>query len=137
MPAGMRIAVLTSGGDAPGMNATLRTLVKVAVARQHEVLGVRDGYLGLMGGDFVPLGLREVDGITRFGGTILGSARALEMHTPEGRGQALRTIAERGIGGLVVPTCSPPRPTAASSASPPPSTTTSATPPPASASTPP
>jgi 6-phosphofructokinase 1 len=102
MPAGMRIAVLTSGGDAPGMNATLRTLVKVAVARQHEVLGVRDGYLGLMGGDLVPLGLREVDGITRFGGTILGSARALEMHTPEGRGQALRTIAERGIGGLVV-----------------------------------
>jgi 6-phosphofructokinase 1 len=59
----MRLAVLTSGGDAPGMNAAIRAVVRTALARGFEVFGVRHGYSGLMCGDFVALGVREVGGI--------------------------------------------------------------------------
>ena len=75
----MRIAVLTSGGDAPGMNAAIRAVVRTAVARGWSVLGVRNGYAGLMGGEFIPLGARNVGGILERGGTVLGSARAPEF----------------------------------------------------------
>lgn len=98
----MRIAVLTSGGDAPGMNATIRMLTKVAIARGHEAYGVRDGYVGLMEGAITPLGLRDVDGITRYGGTILGSARSEEFRTEAGRASARAQLATHGIDGLVV-----------------------------------
>lgn len=98
----MRIAVLTSGGDAPGMNACIRGFVKVAIGLGHEPYGVRNGYEGLMNGKLSPLSLRDVDGITRFGGTMLGSARALEFHEPEGRQRAHDVIASLGIEGLVV-----------------------------------
>lgn len=98
----MRIAVLTSGGDAPGMNAAIRMLVKVAYARGHQPLGVRDGYRGLMAGNLEPVALKDVDGITRFGGTILGSARALEFQEPAGRAKAVSALKAFGAEGLVV-----------------------------------
>src|SRR5690606_38309839 len=72
----MRLAVLTSGGDAPGMNAAVRTVAVVGHARGHEVLGVRHGYSGLLEADVIPLDLARVDGISRYGGTILGSSRS-------------------------------------------------------------
>ena len=75
----MKIGVLTSGGDAPGMNAALRTIAVVGIARGHQVLGVRRGYEGLLAGDVTELTLDAVEGISRFGGTMLGSARSAEF----------------------------------------------------------
>ncbi len=75
----MRIGVLTSGGDAPGMNAAIRTVAVVGYARGHQVMGVRRGYEGLLAGDVVELDRAAVDGISRFGGTSLGSARSAEF----------------------------------------------------------
>jgi 6-phosphofructokinase 1 len=98
----MRIAVLTSGGDAPGMNAALHSVVKSALGRGHEVLGVRMGYEGLLAGDVTPLELVTVDGISRFGGTVLGSARSKVFPTPEGQRTAREQIAKQGIEGLIV-----------------------------------
>jgi hypothetical protein len=72
-----RIVVLTSEGDAPGMNAAIRAVVRTGVDQGWEVFGVRHGYLGLIGGDLTPLGRRDVSGIVQQGGTILGSARYL------------------------------------------------------------
>ncbi|SQD92609.1 6-phosphofructokinase I [Candidatus Bipolaricaulis anaerobius] len=97
-----RIAVLTSGGDAPGMNAAIRAVVRTGVARGWEVRGVRRGYAGLVGGEIVPLGARDVGGILQLGGTILGSARCPEFRTEEGRRRALRALVGQGIEALVV-----------------------------------
>lgn len=98
----MRIGLLTSGGDAPGMNAAIRALVKAAVARGHEVLGVRNGYEGLLARDVVELGLTDVDGISRFGGTLLGSARSAHFPTSQGQADAREAVAALGLDGLVV-----------------------------------
>ncbi|MCA9569271.1 MAG: 6-phosphofructokinase [Myxococcales bacterium] len=98
----MRIGVLTSGGDAPGMNAAIRAVVKAGIARGHTVLGVRNGYEGLLASDTVELGLTDVDGISRFGGTLLGSARSKRFPTPEGQAEARARVAEIGLDGLVV-----------------------------------
>lgn len=98
----MRIAVMTSGGDAPGMNAALRSFVLVSVARGHEVLGVMRGYEGLLDDEFVPLSTPDVDNISRLGGTILGSGRSKRMPTPEGQELAHRRLLERGIDVLMV-----------------------------------
>jgi 6-phosphofructokinase 1 len=97
-----RIAVLTSGGDAPGMNAAIRAVARTALAREWDVFGVEHGYEGLMNGNFVQLGAREVGGIMQLGGTMLGSARAPEFKTEEGRRKALRELGKAGIEGLVV-----------------------------------
>ncbi len=97
-----RIAVLTSGGDAPGMNAAIRAVVRGGVARGMEAFGVRYGYAGLMADNMIPLGPRDVGGIIGRGGTILGSARAPEFRTEAGRMQALHNLNARGIEGLVV-----------------------------------
>jgi 6-phosphofructokinase 1 len=97
-----RIAVLTSGGDAPGMNAALRAVVRAGVARGLEVLGVRQGYEGLIDGQIQPLGTRDVAGILQLGGTMLGSARAPEFQTPRGRDDALRVLAQNRVDGIVV-----------------------------------
>ncbi len=96
------IAVLTSGGDAPGMNAAIRAVVRTGIAKGWDVYGVDHGYAGLMSGDMHILGQRDVGGIVQQGGTILGSARALEFKTVEGRQKALNELAKREIGGLVV-----------------------------------
>jgi 6-phosphofructokinase 1 len=97
-----QIAVLTSGGDAPGMNAAIRAVVRTGLEQGWEVLGVRHGYAGLIAGAFIPLGARDVGGIIQQGGTILGSARCPEFKTEAGRQQALQALEQRDIGGLVV-----------------------------------
>ena len=97
-----RIAVLTSGGDAPGMNAAIRAVVRTAAARDVATLGVRHGFQGLMDGDFVPLGVRDVGGIIVRGGTVLGSARAVEFRTIEGRRRAADQMRQSEIDGLIV-----------------------------------
>jgi 6-phosphofructokinase 1 len=98
----MKLAVLTSGGDAPGMNAALRTVTVGAIARGHSVVGIPRGYEGLLAGETVALDLPAVDGISRFGGTVLGSARSKEFPTPEGQARARAKLRELGIEALVV-----------------------------------
>jgi len=97
-----RIAVLTSGGDAPGMNAAIRAVVRTGIAKGWQVYGVQHGYAGLMSGEIIQMGQRDVGGIIQQGGTVLGSARAPEFKNLEGRQKALRELAKHGIEGLVV-----------------------------------
>jgi 6-phosphofructokinase 1 len=97
-----RLAVLTSGGDAPGMNAAIRAVVRVGSARGFEVFGVRHGYNGLLADEFVALGPRDVGGIMERGGTMLGTARCVEMKSEAGQAAAARRLGERGIDHLVV-----------------------------------
>jgi len=97
-----RIAVLTSGGDAPGMNAAVRAVTRAALGQGWEVCGVRNGYAGLLADAFAPLAARDVGGIVQRGGTFLGSARCPEFVRPEGRAQARRHLSARGIEALVV-----------------------------------
>lgn len=97
-----RIGVLTSGGDAPGMNAAIRAVVRMAIARGLAVSGIRDGYAGLIRGDFRDLDLRSVGGIIHRGGTFLGTSRAPEFERPEGRAAAAAALRRAGIDALVV-----------------------------------
>lgn len=97
-----RIAVLTSGGDAPGMNAAIRAVVRAGIDQGWEVHGVRGGYTGLIAGDFVPLRARDVGGVIHLAGTFLGSARCPEFRTDEGKETALANLSRAGIEGLVV-----------------------------------
>ena len=97
-----RIAVLTSGGDAPGMNAAIRSVVRSAVSKGWSAFGVRNGYQGLIDGLFEPMGTREVGGILQRGGTMLGSARCEEFTTVEGRERAIRALNRKGVDALVV-----------------------------------
>jgi 6-phosphofructokinase 1 len=97
-----RIAVVTSGGDAPGMNAAIRAVVRTGLSHGAEVYGVRRGYAGLIEGDFIPLQARDVGGIIQQGGTILGSARCAEFKASEGCARALSMLRSREIEGLVV-----------------------------------
>lgn len=97
-----RVAVLTSGGDAPGMNAAIRAAVRTGVALEFEMFGVRHGYSGLIAGDFVPLGPRDVGGIIEVGGTMLGTSRCPAFLTDEGQETAVRQLAQRDISGLIV-----------------------------------
>lgn len=96
------IAVLTSGGDAPGMNAAVRAVVRTACENGIRVLGVIRGYHGLINGDFVEMDLRSVSDIIHRGGTKLYSARSTEFATEEGMQKAIRTCRENGIEGVVV-----------------------------------
>jgi 6-phosphofructokinase 1 len=97
-----RIAVLTSGGDAPGMNAAIRAVVRSGLEKGWEVAGVEHGYSGLISGNFRPLGARDVGGLMQHGGTMLGSARCPEFKTEEGRCKAIRMLNQNRIEGLVV-----------------------------------
>lgn len=97
-----KIAVLTSGGDAPGMNACIRAVVRTALYYGMEVYGVERGYTGLMNGDFVYLTSRSVSDMIHKGGTFLKTARCPEFVTPEGRKKAAEEMKKRGIEGLVV-----------------------------------
>ena len=96
-----RIGVLTSGGDAPGMNALIRSVVRSASAHDISVLGIRRGYSGLINGDIIEMGARSVDGIIRKGGTMLYTARCKEMLTEEGLQKAADTCRYLGIDGLI------------------------------------
>jgi len=97
-----RIAVLTSGGDAPGMNAAIRSVVRTGIRKGWEVFGIREGYNGLINDKFIPLGARDVGGIIQKGGTFLGSARCEEFRTEAGRQKGIRALNEHDIDGLVV-----------------------------------
>ena len=97
-----RIAVMTSGGDSPGMNAAIRAVVRTSMEHGIEVYGIRQAYLGLMSGDFNQLTSVEVSGILQRGGTILQTARNEEFKTPAGQMRALRRLNEHRIEGLVV-----------------------------------
>ena len=96
------IGVLTSGGDAPGMNACIRAVVRTAVYRGVRVLGYRFGYVGLIAGEYRLLDGRSVSNIIQRGGTILGSSRCKEFETPEGRGKAAHGLREAGVDALIV-----------------------------------
>lgn len=97
-----KIGVLTSGGDAPGMNASVRAVVRRAVTMGLEVVGVRRGYAGLLSNDVMPMNVSSVGDIITRGGTILQTARCLEMYEPEGQRKAFEKARELGIDGLVV-----------------------------------
>lgn len=97
-----RIAVLTSGGDAPGMNAAIRAVVRAGLENGWKVFGVQQGFRGLIAGEFVPLRARDVGGIIQLGGTMLGSARCLEFKTDKGQLQALSHLNQKKIEGLIV-----------------------------------
>ena len=96
------IGVLTSGGDAPGMNAAIRAVVRAAISRGYAVKGVRHGYNGLMTGDIIDMNLRSVSEIIHRGGTILYTARCLEFKTLEGQQKGAQMCREHGIDALVV-----------------------------------
>lgn len=96
-----RIGVLTSGGDAPGMNAAVRAVVRTAHHYDIEVLGIRRGYNGLINGDLIELDHDSVNGITSRGGTILYTARCPEFTTQEGINKARDTCKYRGIDGII------------------------------------
>ena len=95
------IALLTSGGDAPGMNAAIRAVVRTAHFHGIKATGVMDGYDGLVKGNFTPLGPRDVGNIVQRGGTILRSARSGTFRTPEGRTTAAKNLRVAGIEALI------------------------------------
>lgn len=97
-----RLAILTSGGDAPGMNAAIRAATRTAIEQGVEVFGIHDGYEGLVEGDLIALTARGVGGILEQGGTMLGSARSPRFKTEEGRQAALETLHQSGIEGVIV-----------------------------------
>ena len=97
-----RIGLLTSGGDAPGMNAAIRAVVRSGIYFGMEVFGVERGYAGLIGDNVIPMEMRSVSNIVQCGGTKLRTARCLEMLTEEGQKQAVKTLEKHGIEGLVV-----------------------------------
>lgn len=99
-----RIGVLTSGGDAPGMNAAVRAVVRIALHRGVEVHAIYEGYQGMVdGGDQIrPIGWNDVGGILHQGGTIIGSARCADFRTEEGRREAAYNLLNAGIDGLVI-----------------------------------
>ncbi len=96
-----RIGVLTSGGDAPGMNAAIRSVVRSALARGIEVIGIRRGWQGLITGDFVQMDSSSVSRIINRGGTILYTARSEEFRTEEGQKKAAATCKLLGLDGIV------------------------------------
>ncbi|MBC3758616.1 6-phosphofructokinase [Hyunsoonleella sp. SJ7] len=96
-----KIGVFTSGGDSPGMNAAIRSVVRTCAYHDIECVGIYRGYEGLMEGDFEPLGARSVRGIINKGGTILKSARSKDFRTKEGRQKAYDALVKAGVGGLV------------------------------------
>ena len=96
-----RIGVLTSGGDAPGMNAAVRAVTRAALEKGVEVIAIYRGYSGLIEGDVKPLGVRDVSNIINKGGTVLYSDRCPEFKTPEGMARALETCKKYEIDGVV------------------------------------
>lgn len=97
-----RIAVMTSGGDSPGMNAAIRAVVRAATHQGLEVYGIRQAYVGLVNGDFERMTSRDVSGIIQRGGTILQTARLPEFKEDNYQRKAIRKLNEHGIDGLVV-----------------------------------
>lgn len=97
-----RIGVLTAGGDAPGMNAAIRSVVRCAISNKLEVTGVLRGWWGLINEELEPLSHRSVSGIINLGGTILKTSRCAEFKTEEGQKRAFQTIKKKAIDALIV-----------------------------------
>lgn len=97
-----KIAVFTSGGDAPGMNAAIRAVTRAAIANKLKVVGIRRGYQGMIEGDFISLKASDVSGILQLGGTMLKTARSDAFRTPEGRQQAYKQLLNAAIDAVVV-----------------------------------
>jgi len=97
-----RVGVLTSGGDNPGLNPCIRAVVRMGIHLGLEMMGIRRGYAGLIGGEIDEMDARSVGGIIGHGGTVLGTARCPEFYEPKGRKEALRGLNRFGIDGLVV-----------------------------------
>ncbi len=98
----MKFGVLTSGGDSPGMNPCIRAVVRAGIAHGARVIGINNGYEGLMNGEFRELGPRDVGGTLLRGGTILQTRRSLAFREPRGQREAIRRMNETGMDGLVV-----------------------------------
>ena len=96
------IGVMTSGGDAPGMNAAIRAVVRAALSSGLEVKGIRRGYAGLLEEDIIDMHTMSVTDIVQRGGTILFTSRCEEMRTPEGQKKAADICRKHGIDGVVV-----------------------------------
>lgn len=96
------IGVLTSGGDAPGMNAAIRAVVRTAIARGLKVKGIKKGYQGLLNEEIIDMEAKDVSDIIQRGGTILGTARCMEFKTPEGQQKGADICRKHGIDGIVV-----------------------------------
>lgn len=96
------IAVMTSGGDSPGMNAAARAVVRTALFEGVDVYGIYNGYQGMLDDDIKELDRKSVSDIIQRGGTFLGTARCAEFKTPEGRKKGFDNLAKRGIEGLVI-----------------------------------
>ena len=96
-----KLGIFTSGGDAPGMNAAIRAVVRSAIFYEKEIFGITRGYEGMIEGDFVKLGARSVGNIIQRGGTILKSARSAAFREPEGRKKAYEQIKKNGIDALI------------------------------------
>lgn len=96
-----KIAVFTSGGDSPGMNACVRAVVRTAYFNQIEIMGIMRGYAGMIDNEIEPLASRSVSNIIQRGGTILKTARSKEFMTPEGRKKAYENLKSHGIEGLI------------------------------------
>lgn len=97
-----RIGVLTSGGDAPGMNACVRAVVRTATFHNIEVMGIYEGYQGMIRGEIKELSTRDVGGIIQQGGTVLQTARSQEFRTKQGQREAIRELNENEIDGVIV-----------------------------------
>ncbi|WP_338410453.1 6-phosphofructokinase [uncultured Flavobacterium sp.] len=97
-----KIGVLTSGGDSPGMNAAIRSVVRTCAFHNIECMGIYRGYQGMIEGDFKPMGPRSVNNIINKGGTVLKSARSIEFRTPEGRKLAHEKLIKAGIDAFIV-----------------------------------
>lgn len=96
------IGVLTSGGDAPGMNAAIRAVVREAIAKGKKVKGIKRGYAGLLQEEIVDMEAKDVSDIIQRGGTILQTARCMEFKTPEGQQRAAEICKKHGIDGIIV-----------------------------------
>ncbi|MFW5790034.1 MAG: 6-phosphofructokinase [Halanaerobiaceae bacterium] len=99
---GKKIGVMTSGGDAPGMNPAIRSVVRTAIYYDMEVVGIKHGYSGMIEGNFESLYRRSVADIIHRGGTILHSARCPEFETVEGRKKAIENLEKEGVEGVVI-----------------------------------
>ena len=96
------IGVMTSGGDAPGMNPFIRAVVRTAAVNNIRVLGIEEGYEGLIHGKFRELGVRDVGGILQRGGTILQTARSKEFREPSGQRESIRQMNNVGMDAVIV-----------------------------------
>ena len=97
-----RVGLITSGGDAPGMNAAVRAVTRYGISLGYEIIGIRRGFRGLLDDDFETLSLRSVSGIINDGGTILHTGRCPEMKTKTGMNRAVKTVKQLGLEGIVV-----------------------------------